>query len=82
MHLLKWYLIRRGGLGVSGVATGGQGGVGFPLDSKKIAKNWEKEGDNLKKKKEKEGKNWDGSFTLPLLADRAGYDTVRGEMGG
>ena len=43
-------------------------------------KNQEKEGRNQEKIKKKEklgrnGKNWDGSFTLPLLTDRAGYAT-------
>ena len=42
-----------------------------PLDSEKFAKNWEKEGEN----QEKAGKNQEGSFTLPLLTDRAGYAT-------
>ena len=65
----------------SGIATGSQGG---PLDSEKFAKNWEKEGETHEKdgkNQEKEGKsgkgkNWEGSFTLPLLRDRAGYVTV------
>ena len=58
------------------------GGQSATPDSKKIAKNWEKEGKNqekLGKKEEKsgrKGKNREGSFTLPLLTDRAGYATV------
>ena len=44
-------------------------------DSKKSAKNWGK----IKKKEEKswrKGKNREGSFTLPLLTDWAGYATA------
>ena len=46
-------------------------------DSEKIAKNREKEG-KIRKKEEKlgrKGKNREGSCTLPLLTDRAGYAT-------
>ena len=43
------------GLYTSGVATGGQGGQSTPLDSEKIAKNREKEGE-IKKKRGKFGK--------------------------
>ena len=32
---------------------------------------------NQKKKKKKKSKNWEGSFTLPLLTDRASYTTVK-----
>ena len=45
-----------------------------PLDIKKFAKKREK----IRKKREKMGKKrkyWEGSFTLPLLTDRAGYTT-------
>ena len=48
------------------------------LDSKKKnAKNWEKEGENQEKagKGGKKRTNWEGSFTLPLLTERAGYAT-------
>ena len=60
-----------------------QGWQSATLDSKKFAKNWEKEGKksgNIGKKEEKsgrKGKNREGSFTLPLLTDRAGYATVQ-----
>ena len=61
--------------GNSGVATGGgggggQGGQSATPDSEKIAKNQEKEG-----KYQEKGKNRESFFTLPLLADRAGYTT-------
>ena len=60
---------------VHGVATGGTG----PLTAKKlIAKNREKSG-KIGKKEEKsgrKGKNREGSITLPLLTDTAGYATV------
>ena len=48
-----------------------------PLTAKKFAKNREKE-EKIRKKGEKsgrKGKNREGSFTLPLLTDRAGYAT-------
>ena len=47
-----------------------------PLTVKKLPKigknqeNWKK-----KEKSGRIGKNWKGSFTLPLLTDRAGYAT-------
>ena len=69
-----------GGIG-SGVATGGGGkGHSAPLDREKFAKNCEKEGVNQEiagKRGKKLGKrkNRKGSFTLPLLTDRAGYAT-------
>ena len=51
-----------------------------PLDSEKFAKNWKKEGENKSGQKRdkirKKSKNREGSFTLPLLTDRAGYTTV------
>ena len=52
---------------------GGQGGRVPPLTAKKFAIIQEK----IRKKEEKlgKGKNWKGSFTLPLLTDRAGYAT-------
>ena len=46
-----------------------------PLDSEKFAKNREEEGENQEKTR-KSGKNREGSFTLPLLTDRAGYATA------
>ena len=65
----------------SGVVTGGgQGGHSATPNSKKFAKNREKEG-KIRKigKKEEEsgrkGKNREGSFTFPLLTDTAGYAT-------
>ena len=67
-------------LRVSGVATGGLRGQSAPLTAKKIAKNREKEGENEEKegKIEKKRTNRQGSFTLPLLTDRAGYATAKG----
>ena len=71
----------------SGVASTGASGVQCPLDSKKIVKKREKLGEigkkrgEIRKKSGKEeksgrkGKNREGSFTLPLLTDRAGYAT-------
>ena len=59
-----------------------------PLTAKKIVKNREKEGTSGKRdeksgkyrekeeKSERKGKNWEGSFTLPLLTNRAGFATV------
>ena len=70
---------------VSGIATGGGGGGGgvrgvsrgksATPDSEKFAKNQEKQGENWEKEEKlgRKGKNWKGSFTLPLLTDRAGY---------
>ena len=54
----------------SGVATGGGGG------------NQENEGENQGKeeKSERKDKNQEGSFTLPLLTDRAGYTTTARPM--
>ena len=52
-----------------------------PLTAKYLLKNREKEGKKSGKiggKKEesgRKGKNQEGSFTLPLLTDRAGYAT-------
>ena len=52
----------------------GKVGQSAPLDSEKFAKNQEKEGKSGKKEKSgRKGKNREGSFTLPLLAD--GYTT-------
>ena len=47
-------------------------------NSGKRRKNWEKEGKNREKRKEivKKRENWEGSFILPLLTERAGYATV------
>ena len=48
-----------------------------PLDSEKFAKDWEKRTKSGKRGKYREKrKNWEGSFTLPLLTDRAGYATT------
>ena len=52
-----------------------------PMTAKNLQKNQEKEEKNQEKsgKKEEESgrkdKNQEGSFTLPLLIDRAGYTT-------
>ena len=60
---------------------GGKKGQRATLDSEKFAKNREKEGKNQEKSGKKEeksgrkGKNREGSFTLPLLTDRAYYAT-------
>ena len=43
---------------------------------KKIAKNLEKEGEKIRKKRKKK----EGSFTLPLLTDTAGYATGRSDQ--
>ena len=66
---------------ISCVATGGaQVAECHPWQRKicqKSGKKREKSG-KIKKKEEKsgrKGKNWEGSFTLPLLTDRAGYAT-------
>ena len=60
---------------LSGVANGvARGGRVPPLTVKKLPKM----GGKIRKKEEKSGrkdKNRDGSFTLPLLTDRAGYAT-------
>ena len=51
------------------------GGQSAPLDNNnKNAKNWEKERENQENGKMR--KNLEGSFTLPLLTDRAGYATM------
>ena len=59
---------------LSGIAIG-QGGQSTPLDSEKFAKKREKSG----KRGEKSGKRGktigEGSYTLPLLTDSAGYAT-------
>ena len=63
-------------LPTSSIASGGGGGAGgrVPPDSKKFAKKREK----IRKSQEgkKKGKNWEGSFTLPLLTEKAGYVTA------
>ena len=53
-------------------------GQNAPLDSEKFAKNQEKQGENRGKEEKLggKGKNREGSYTLPLLTDRAGYATV------
>ena len=61
--------------------TGTKGGQSAPPDSKnwpKTGKRGEKEGKNWEKEEESErkGKTRKGSFTFPLLADRADYATV------
>ena len=62
----------------SGVATGGgQGGSLPPLTAKNLLKIRKKSG-KIGEKEEKsgrKGRNQEGSFTLPLLTDRAGYAT-------
>ena len=73
----------------SGAASIGARGAECPLGSKTIVKNREKEGKNREKERknrennrekleEKSGKgrNREGSFTLPLLTNRAGYATL------
>ena len=52
------------------------GGQSATHDSKKFAKNQEKS-EKKRKKSGRKGKNWEGSFTLPLLTDRAGYATAQ-----
>ena len=66
----------------SGVATGVQGGQSAPLTAKnlpKIRRKRKKSGE-IGKKEEKsgrKGKNREGSFTLPLLTDRAGNRVIQ-----
>ena len=61
---------------------GCKGGRVLPLTAKillKIGKKRKKIRKNRGKKEKKsgrKGKNWEGSFTLPLLTDRAGYTTA------
>ena len=59
---------------ISGVATGGSrwGRVPQPWQWKIC----QKSGEKREKIRKKEGKNREGSFTLPLLTGRAGYATV------
>ena len=72
----------------SGVASIGARGAGCPLDSEKIVKNLEKEGENRENKRknweniEKKMKNREEKAKigkvlshLPLLTNRAGYAT-------
>ena len=59
---------------LSGVATGGKGGQSAPLTAKKLP-TIRKKREKIRKNREKE-ENREGSFTLPLLADRAGYATA------
>ena len=65
---------------------GVKGGRVSPLTAKnlpKIRKKREKIGKKEGIKEEKsgrKGKNWDGSFILPLLTDRAGYGTVNDSL--
>ena len=59
----------------------GSRGAECPLDSKNCAKSWEKEGENQEKagkeeRNQEKRKHREGSFTLPLLTDRAGFATV------
>ena len=58
---------------------GVKGGRVPPLRAKTIAKKSGKRAEKIRKKREKIGKkrkNRDGSFTLPLLIDTAGYTTL------
>ena len=57
-----------------------QGGQSATHDSENFAKNREKEGEIGKKgeKSGRKGKNREGSFTLPLLTERASYATDLG----
>ena len=58
------------------------------MTTKKIVKNWEKSGKEEKsgknqekeEKSERKGQNRVGSFTLPLLTNRAGYATGSVEL--
>ena len=58
----------------------GAGGQSATPDSEKNANNWRgKKPGKIGEKEEKsgrKGKNREGSFTLPILTDRAGYATV------
>ena len=62
----------------SGVATGVKGSRVSPLTAKilpKIGKEREKIRKKWEKREKNQEKNREGSFTLPLLTDRAGYGT-------
>ena len=61
----------------TGIAMGGQGGRMHPLTAKKNAKNWETGGENQEKEEKSQEKEekLEGSFTLPLLTEWAGYAT-------
>ena len=63
---------------VSGVASIGARGQRAPLNSEKIVKNREKREKSGKRegKSGRKGQNREGSFTLPLLTNRAGYATT------
>ena len=66
--------------GGQGIATGGVKGASAPLTAKNLPK-IRKKREKIRKKREKErkigkGENWEGSFTLPLLTERAGYATA------
>ena len=56
---------------------GGKGGRVPPLTAKNLPKIGKKRGKigNKEEKSGRKGKNREGSFTLPLLTDRAGYAT-------
>ena len=56
---------------------GVKGGRVPPLIAKNLPKIRKKEGENQEKREKisKKRTNWEGSFTLPLLTDRAGYAT-------
>ena len=60
---------------------GGQGGRVPPLTAKNLLKKSGKRREKIRKNRgkkeesERKGKNQEGSFTLPLLTDRAGYAT-------
>ena len=63
---------------ISGVATGGARGAECHPWQQKICQKSGKKREKSGKKEEKsrrKGKNWEGSFTLPLLTDRADYAT-------
>ena len=61
----------------SGIATGGQGGAEcHPWQQKNCQNLGKRGGKSGKKRKNREGKNREGSFTLPLLTDRIGYTTA------
>ena len=77
----------RASLDISGIATGGSKGAEWQCPSwqqkieKKFGKNRGKSGKHQEKEEKlgRKGKNWEGSFTLSILTDRAGY-TLAGHI--
>ena len=80
IQILQPYLTLNITMVSSGIATGGSRGAECYPSQQKICQKSGKRGKKQEKfgKEEKsgrKGKNQEGSFTLPLLTDRAGYAT-------